>query len=472
MARAEIEVPRLIVRMRGGGTQRRRLLAELKDLFGPAFGPGVEAYGRSFAERISEDDEFGAQVRERFERGRVEGKLSGLEELLTGMGDIEREEFFQTGWVDVVLPECASLRNPWDHPPWDGNLEAYREDLYSGMTFGVPDLRAFAREWVEELARVGYYGMQESLGLPLKQQAGNLSSVPKPLPLYGEAYPVRVGDPGRVYWLQLDAGRSELGYLEIAVSDEPLRSDRAIFASMTSLEGRYLSPEKLRRILPVIMPSYGKSFWDRWTTILADKDAPAELVKDLEDIRHHGALDYVLAVLRYHRPGFDDLPLQERADLTAATCSHVNNYLEALRKLMAFVEYGTPGRRIPPTATILINRDIKAAVLKDVEGLTYREIGRKLGIPPPEDIAHKGDHPTVRKMVRRARKVLEDGLGEEGWHGQVRIMASEAERWLSRSETEKEAEIEAATLNISYEDALQRINEDRPNTGKDEPGIA
>jgi hypothetical protein len=69
----------------------------------------------------------------------------------------------------------------------NGNLEAYREDLYSRMIFGIPDPRAFAQEWLEDLARVGYYGMEESLGLPLKQQAGDLSAVPRPLPLYGEA---------------------------------------------------------------------------------------------------------------------------------------------------------------------------------------------------------------------------------------------------------------------------------------------
>ena len=431
--------------------QRRRLLEELKDLFGLAFGPGVEAYGRSFAERLSEDEVLSSEVRERFEEGRAEGLFPALGELLCGMTDEERDDFFGTGWVGVVLP--APPRNPWDHAPWNGNLEAYREDLYSGMTFGMPDLRPFAREWIEELARVGCHGMEESMSLPLKQQAGDLSAVPKPLPLYGEVYPVRIGEAGRVYWLQLDAGRSERGYGEIAVSDEPLRSDRAIFAAMTSLEGRAFDMEKLRRILPGITPSYGESFWDRWTAILGDKNAPRGLVEDLESLRYHGALDYVLAVLRYHRPGFDDLPLQERAALVAETCSYVNAHLEGLRKLMSFVEYGTPGRRIPPAATKFINRDIKAAVLKDVEGLTYREIGRELGIPPPEDIAHKGDHPTVRKMVRRARSVLNGALGAEGWEAQVQIMKARAERLLSGGEAE-------------------HPEQEHPRDEEDEPGTA
>jgi len=30
------------------------------------------------------------------------------------------------------------------------------------------DMRAFAREWLEELVRVDYYGVEESLDLPFK----------------------------------------------------------------------------------------------------------------------------------------------------------------------------------------------------------------------------------------------------------------------------------------------------------------
>ncbi len=139
--------------------------------------------------------------------------------------------------------------------------------------------------------------------------------------------------------------------------------------------------------------------------------------------------------------------------LVAGTCSYVNAFLETLRKLMAFLEHGTPGRRIP-AATKAAARDVKAAVLKDVEGLTHREIGRELGVPPPEDDGN-GDHPTVRKMVRRGRRILEKALGVEGWRTQAEAMRIEAGRWSSLSEEEREAEMEAEALRVPYEEPFR-----------------
>ena len=52
------------------------------------------------------------------------------------------------------------------------------------------------------------------------------------------------------------------------------------------------------------------------------------------------ALDYVLMILRYHRPDFDDLPPQERTNLVVDACAHTNELLEALCKLVSFLEHG------------------------------------------------------------------------------------------------------------------------------------
>jgi hypothetical protein len=40
------------------------------------------------------------------------------------------------------------------HRREDSDLEAYREDPYAGMAFGMRDMRAFASEWLGELLRV------------------------------------------------------------------------------------------------------------------------------------------------------------------------------------------------------------------------------------------------------------------------------------------------------------------------------
>lgn len=457
--------------MRGESeTQRKRLLNELKGLFGPAFGPALEAYGRSFAERISEDEGFRAEIRDRFERGRAWGGFPELSSLLGGMSAEELEEFFASGWTRVALPPPGPSENPWDRAPWAGDREAYREGLYSGLAFTFTDLRAFAREWLEELLRVGYYGMEGSLGLPIKQQAGNLSPSPESLPLYGESYPVRLEGTRQTVWLNLDGPRSEKGqYREVTVSEEPLRTDGAIFAALTMLEGRPIDLSRLRKALPNLVPSYGESVWDRWTG-LASEESKAELLRSL---RHHQNLDYVLLLLRYHRPGFDALPLEERTALLADSCAYVNDVLEAVGKLMAYIEHGTPGRRAVPAAKS-VARDVKAAVLKDVEDLTYRQIGDRLGVPPPANFGYKGDHASVRKMVGRGRKFFKTGLGDEGYESHVEAMKEEAKRRRGMSGIEREAEDLSETFRIPYEDALERVEEERDEGRKrgEQPGSA
>jgi hypothetical protein len=122
------------------------------------------------------------------------------------------------------------------------------------MAFDMPDMRAFAGEWLEELLRIGYHGMGESLGLPLKQQSGDFFSPPGSLPICGQAYPARVGDVGQIVWLKLDGPRSpERGYREISVSDEPLSTDAAILAALTVLDGRLLDVGALHKVLTRII---------------------------------------------------------------------------------------------------------------------------------------------------------------------------------------------------------------------------
>ena len=251
--------------------------------------------------------------------------------------------------------------------------------------------------------------------------------------------------------------RSEKGqYREVTVSEEPLRTDSAIFAALTMLEGRPIDLSRLRQVLPDLVPSYGKSVWDRWTD-LAGEESKAEL---LRSIRHHQTLDYVLLLLRYHRPGFDALPLEDRAALLADSCAHLNDSLETVGKFMSFVEHGVPGRGAVPAAKS-IARDLKAAILKDVDSLTYRQIGDRLGIPPPANFDYKGDHASVRKMVGRGRRFFKTSLGDEGYASHVEAMKQEANRRRGMSKIEREAEDLSEAFRIPYEDALERVEEER-----------
>jgi hypothetical protein len=314
--------------------------------------------------------------------------------------------------------------------------------------------------------------MEESVGLPLKQRSGDFSAPPKPLPLYGEAYPTRIAETAQTIWIRLDGPRSpERGYREITVSDEPLRTDAAIVAALTVLEGRPLDLGTLRKVLAIGLPLRGESFWDRFNRAFEDRHTEEGLSRSFRELRHHQALDYVLMLLRYHRSGFDDLPAQERTNLVVDACAYVNRLLEALRKLVTFLEHGEMNFR-GPAALKVAGRDVEAAVLRDVDGLTNREIGERLGVPLPADFRIKADHPTVRKMVGRGRRALKAALGEDGWKEQVRGMKAEAERWRSKSDTQRQAELEAEALGVPYEEVLQRLEEgSRQSSEESEHGI-
>jgi len=208
----------------------------------------------------------------------------------------------------------------------------------------------------------------------------------------------------------------ERGYPEISVSDEPLRTEAAMVAALTALEAKPLDLDTLRKVLAIGLPLRGQSFWDRFNRALEDRRIDKDLRRAYRELCHHQALDYVLMLLRYHRPGFDDLPPQQRTNLVIDACAHANELLDALRKLVSFLEHGRANYR-GAAATKVVGKDVEAAVLRDVDGLTNREIGERLGVPLPATFLIKADHPTVRKMVKRGRRALEAALGEDGWKG-------------------------------------------------------
>jgi hypothetical protein len=306
---------------------------------------------------------------------------------------------------------------------------------------------------------------------PLKQRSGDYFAPPKPLPLYGNAYPTRIAQTGQTVWIRLGGPRSpERGYPEITVSDEPLRTDAAILAALTALEGRPMDVGALHKVLTRILPLRNESFFERWTKALEDRHTREDLRPTLQDLHRHQTLDYALMLLRYHNPGFDDLPLEERADLVEETCAHINEFVEVLHKLMSFLEHGKPKRR-GPAATKVASRDIKAAVLKEVDGLTNRQIAEVLCMNTPGDFLIKGDHPTVRKMVKRGRSALVVALGEEGWRAHAQAMKEEVKRWHSRSEIQRRAELEAEALGVPYEEILRHLEERQPSGSREGRGI-
>jgi hypothetical protein len=91
-------------------------------------------------------------------------------------------------------------------------------------------------------------------------------------------------------------------------------------------------------------------------------------------------LEYVWALLRERRAGFDRLPREEQFALMKRAFVYVNGVVSNLRKLLKFLEYGTPGGL--PTRTLeTADKSVQAAVLRDVVGLSLRRWQRSSAYP-------------------------------------------------------------------------------------------
>jgi hypothetical protein len=84
----------------------------------------------------------------------------------------------------------------------------------------------------------------------------------------------------------------------------------------------------------------------------------------------------------------------------------------------------------------------------------------------PADFLIKGDHPRVRKMVKRGRSTLVAALGEEGWRMQAQAMKDEAERWHSKSEIQRQAKLEAEALEVPHDEVLKRLGANSRLSGR------
>jgi hypothetical protein len=421
----------------------------------------VAARIRELLDELWDDPAFLAEVRERFEERSAHGEFPALREALSKLPEQARDEFLVQCWFDAVESLVPPRTQPWD--AMGETVDSYRELLYSGMASlfaGTDYLPELAEEWLAELSRVGYRGMVPSpfhepsisWRLPTKEQPyGSYSVVSDNLGAHTDAYAVVPEGSRQVLWLQLNGLRSsKRGYREVRVSDRPIRTDTAIVSALTALEGRAVDVEGLRESLERGDISLDESPYMQEP----ENDRLSPLGRD----ENPAGIDYVLLLLRYHRPDFGSLSREEKSGLIVHTCARINQFLEALRKLTSFLEYGTPTGQAR-AVTRDADMDVRAATLRDVVGLTYREIGEELDVPPPKDFEIKGDYPRVRQMVIRGRKILVLALGEDGWRRHIEAMKAEAKRWNSLSEVERDVE-DWVEYGLPYEEALRMATYD------------
>jgi hypothetical protein len=311
---------------------------------------------------------------------------------------------------------------------------------------GRLDMPTLAQSWLEDLTYLGLRKVDPS-GAPPKEPS---TFYPGTDPHLENIHPLKLESSREVLWIKRNGLRLEWGYRSIEVLSAPLKTDTAILAALTALEAEEIEAESLEDSLidHVIV------VWKEWPERSKEEPELSEEERESSDkvmekmdehwMEHdepYGArydhpnrdLEYVVGLLRHYRPEFDDLSPEEQRGLVKHACKRMTRYLKALQELLAFLEYGVPDKDLRGKIEDA-KRDIQAAELQDVEGLSSIKLGEALGVaPPPSDLV-KRTNSTVNAMAKRGRKLLQSNLGEDVWQAWVEAKKVDRDRFLSLSE--------------------------------------
>jgi hypothetical protein len=78
-----------------------------------------------------------------------------------------------------------------------------------------------------------------------------------------------------------------------------------------------------------------------------------------------------------------------------------------------------------------VERDIRAAELQDIEGLSSVKLGQALGVEAPASDEFKRTNSRALHIAKRGRRLLIDAFGNEGWQELVERKRAERNRFLS-----------------------------------------
>jgi hypothetical protein len=254
---------------------------------------------------------------------------------------------------------------------------------------------------------------------------------------------------------ELDEGS---GYRSVKLSLETPKLEQAVIAALTALNGREVEPLRVRRsihaseTLQEALRSLAKG---------EPRQEPSPEIKraTVGDVSAGRSLRYVQLLLRHYRPDFDSMAKEEQVALTTRFVEHANEFLDALRKLSDCLQYGHPYRGLPNTPMKQAARDVRAAELRDIDELTYKEIGSRLEVKPYKHDADRNDDTAVRtRCVPNGRNILKKvlGLDDEGYNEYIEAKKAEAQKWSSLPKSRKWAELFAQDAEIPTE-KLHRI---------------
>jgi hypothetical protein len=197
------------------------------------------------------------------------------------------------------------------------------------------------------------------------------------------------------------------------------------------------------------------------------KESPSRATDFVEGLR----LTPVYELLRYFRPELDDMSEKERIALLERTIYYINEYLKALRRLTAFLQYGKTGayEGLPTKQVTQAGKQVRAAEFRELvkteqgDPLPYSEIGKLLGEKPAPGQMQphliRGYDARISRMAKDGRGILKQALGEEGYRAYMEEKRAELEHWQTLSKDEQNAIHMEETFGISARDAYEIVDE-------------
>ena len=289
---------------------------------------------------------------------------------------------------------------------------------------------------------------------------------------------------GQVMRLLLNAKRTEQGYRGAEVLVGPSRTEEAYVAAVLALKGEEMEREGDKKNDKMARASKAILFFELMRAHRTDeaaRDAVHQAMKELglyKEERFKGT-DYIdgynltplYELLRYFRPDFDDVSEKERIELLERTIGYANNYLKALRRLTAFLQYGKPGayEGLPTKPVTQAAKQVRAAEFRELVGtergapLPYAKIGKLLGEKPTpgqmQPHLKRGYEARIKGMVEDGKGILKQALGEEGYRAYMEEKRAELEHWQTLSKDEQDAIQMEENFGLAPGDAYEIVDE-------------
>jgi hypothetical protein len=264
--------------------------------------------------------------------------------------------------------------------------------------------------------------------------------------------------------LLLDAKRTEQGYRGAEVLVGPSRTEEAYVAAVLALQGEEMEREGDEKNLQsneMAQASKAILYFELMRSGRTDgaaRDTVHQAMRDLHLYKEGPvkATDYFEGLkltpldelLRYFRPEFHEASEKERIELLEHTIGYVNEYLEALRRLTAFLQYGKTGayEGLPTKQVTQAANQVRAAEFRELVRnergalVPYAKIGKLLGEQPTPGQAPRSYEGRIKRMVEAGKGILKQALGEQGYRDYMEEKRAELEHWQTLSE-EKQSEI-------------------------------